>query len=103
MITQKGLKQDDVFALISEDKLQVSIHVGIPECEKFTVVKSYSTTEEYQKNIQQDIDEFIASHARTTFTISATEEEQAEETVVNDSWSAIFKDAKDGVKSKFGR
>jgi len=103
MITQKGLKQEDVFALISEDMLQASIHIGIPECEKFAVVKIYRTTEEYNQKIQQDIDDFISSHAGTTFTISATEEEKVEETVVNDSWSAIFNDAKDGVRAKFRR
>lgn len=101
MITQKGLKKEDVFVLISEDKFRASIHIGIPECEKFTVVKEYTSPEEYASSIQSDIDAFIAAHAKTTFTIDATEEEKAEEVVVNDSWSAIFNDAKDGVKSKF--
>lgn len=101
MITQQGLKNEDVFALISEDRTQVSIHIGIPECEKFTIIKSYTSSEEYKASIQNDIDAFVASHANTTFTIDATEEEVAEEAVVNDSWSAIFNDAKEGVKSKF--
>lgn len=103
MITQKGLKTQDVFALISETMTEVSIHIGIPECEKFTVVKSYSSREEYEAEIQRDIDSFIASHTHTLFTIDATEEEKVEEQVVNDSWGAIFNDAKDGVKSKFRR
>jgi hypothetical protein len=103
MITKKGLDNEDVFALISEDKRQVSIHVGIPECEKFTVIKNYSSVDEYHERIQDDIEDFIISHRNTTFTIAASEEEVTEEEVVNDSWGAIFNDAKDGLKSKFKR
>lgn len=99
MITQKGLKDTDVFSIISETGLIVSIHVGIPECEKFTVVKEYSSVAEREANIQSDINAFIASHTSTTFTVYAAPEEKEE--VVNDSWGSIFNDAKENVKTRF--
>lgn len=99
MITQKGLKETDVFSLISETGMEVSIHIGIPECEKFTVTKQYASVTERDSNIQSDIDAFIASHTGTTFTVYASPEEQEE--VVNDSWGAIFNDAKQNVKTRF--
>lgn len=99
MITQKGLNATDVFSIISETGVDVSIHVGIPECEKFTVMKNYTSIAERDANIQSDVDAFIASHAGTTFTVYAAPEEKEE--VVNDSWSAIFNDAKQNIKNKF--
>lgn len=99
MITQKGLKATDVFSIIAETGTDISIHIGIPECEKFTVTKKYSSIAERDANIQSDIDTFIASHAGTTFTVHAAPEEK--EDVVNDSWGAIFNDAKQNVKTHF--
>lgn len=99
MITQKGLKETDVFSIISETGTEVSFYIGIPECEKFTVSKTYDSIAERDQKIQQDVDDFIASHAGTTFTVQASPEEA--DNVVNDSWSAIFNDAKENVKTKF--
>lgn len=103
MITQKGLTAKDIFALISEDGTEVSINIRFAECEKFTMVKNYPSRAECNAQVQGDIDAFMASHKNTTFTVSATEEEVLEEAVVNDSWGAIFNDAKDGLKSRFRR
>lgn len=99
MITQKGLKVEDVFALISEDGTEASFNIAIPECEKFSVTKVYSSAEECIRKIADDTQTFINSHSKTTFTVHSDEDEKEE--VVNDSWGAIFNDAKDGVKSRF--
>lgn len=101
MITQKGLKKENVFALISEDGLEVTFYVGIPECEKFAKTHSYSSVTECYRSFDRDVTAFIKSHASTTFTIHAEESEKEE--VINDSWSSIFNDAKDGVKTRFNR
>ncbi|MBC9706053.1 MAG: hypothetical protein H9W81_13975 [Enterococcus sp.] len=99
MITQKGLLPTDVFSIICEGGKDITIHIAIPECEKFTVSKSYASITERDEHIQADIESFIASHTGTTFTVYAAPDEQEE--VVNDSWSAIFNDAKANVKTRF--
>jgi hypothetical protein len=98
MITQKGLKDSDVFVIISENKTEATFNVGIPDCEKFEVVKKYASEQEYLANFTADLMEYKENLASTVFTISADDDEK--DLVVNDSWGSIFSDALGSVKTK---
>lgn len=101
MITRKGLTNDDVFALFSEDGREVSLFIGIPDCEKFSISKTYATSNEALRDVESYIKEFIDSHKSTLFTLAVDIDimtgEPTEEPV-NDSWKSIFEDAKTGVQ-----
>lgn len=99
MKKQKGLAVEDIVAIIAEDYGSLTLSVGLPGHEQYTVTKEYSGKQDYLANIEQDIRDYQQSLDRTIFMVDdANAEEQA---VVNDSWGAIWKDAKTEVKSKF--
>lgn len=101
MITQKGLKDGDIFAILNETKTEVTFNVGFEDCEKFSVTKKYASAEECRENFTRDLTEFQESLASTIFTVSADEDEK--ELAVNDSWGSIFNDAFSSVKTKLFR
>lgn len=101
MITQKGLKDADIFVLLNESKTEATFNVGFPDCEKFSMTKTYSSKNDYLKNFSSDYLEFKDSLASTVFTVSADEDEK--ELAVNDSWGSIFNDAVSSVKTKLFR
>lgn len=101
MITQKGLKESDVFVLISENRKEATFNVSFPDCEKFEQVKHYSSPSECEANLEKDVQEYRDNLASTVFTVSADEEEK--ELAVNDSWGSIFSDAVSSVKTKLFR
>lgn len=98
MKTQKGLSLDDIVAIASEDYHCLTLSVSIPGYEEHTLTKEYSGKEEYLRKIDADIRDFQKSLAHTNFTVEDSDVE--EPAVVNDSWGAIWKDAKTELKSK---
>lgn len=98
MITQKGLKDSDIFVLLSEGKTEATFNVGFEGCEKFSVTKKYTSEEDYLQKFSADYLDFKDSLASTVFTVSADEDEK--ELTVNDSWGSIFNDAVSSVKGK---
>ena len=98
MNKQKGVAIEDIVAIASDDYQCLTLSVGFPDCEQYTVTKTYSGKQEYLANVEQDIHEYQKSLERTVFTVENSDVE--EPTVVNDSWGAIWKDAKSELKSK---
>lgn len=98
MITQKGLKDEDIITIIDEDRRGVTFSVGFEDCEKFAVSKRYASAAEYQEKVDADYNEFKDNLDTTIFTVSADEDEK--ELAVNDSWGSIFNDAMSSVKTK---
>lgn len=101
MITQKGLKDEDIITIIDENRTGVTFSVGFEDCEKFTVSKQYASEAEYQAKFDADYNEFKENLETTVFTVSADEDEKA--LAVNDSWGSIFNDAMSSVKTKLFR
>lgn len=98
MKKQKGLSTNDIVAIVSDDYRCLTLSVGLEGCEQYTVSKEYTGEQEYLANVDGDIRDYQQSLAHTVFTVEdATAEELA---VVNDSWGAIWKDAKTELKSK---
>jgi hypothetical protein len=98
MKNQKGLSIDDIVAIASEDYRCLTLSVGIQGCEKYTISKDYSSKQDYLNNVENDIDEYQKSLAHTVFMVEDTNADDSP--IVNDSWGAIWKDAKSEIKSK---
>lgn len=98
MKKQKGLAIEDIVVIISDDYRSLTLSVGIPGNEQYAVSKQYSDKQDYLDNIEQDIRDYQRSLDRTTFMVD--DENSEELAVVNDSWGAIWKDAKTELKSK---
>jgi hypothetical protein len=98
MIKQKGLAIDDIVAIASDDYHCLTLSVGFPGCEKYTVSKKYSDKQDYLSNVENDISDYQKSLARTLFEVEDSNREEV--AVVNDSWGAIWKDAKMELKYK---
>jgi hypothetical protein len=98
MKEQKGLALDDIVAIVSEDHRYLTLSVGFPGYENYTASKEYSGEQEYLLKIDDDIRNYQQSLARTTFMVEDSNTEEL--AVVNDSWGAIWKDAKTELKSK---
>lgn len=98
MKKQKGLAIEDIVVIISDDYRSLALSVGIPGNEQYAVSKQYSDKQDYLDNIEQDIRDYQRSLDRTTFMVD--DENSEELAVVNDSWGAIWKDAKTELKSK---
>lgn len=101
MITQKGLKDEDIVTIISENKTEATFSVGFEDCEKFSVTKKYASEKECRDKFNEDFNEFKDNLSSTIFTVSADEDEKA--LAVNDSWGSIFNDAVSSVKTKLFR
>jgi hypothetical protein len=99
MKKQTGLAVEDIVAIVADDYRSLTLSVGIPGHEQYAVTKQYSDKQDYLANIEQDIRDYQQSLARTTFMVDEANSEDL--AVVNDSWGAIWKDAKTEVKSKF--
>jgi hypothetical protein len=99
MNKQKGVAVEDIVAIASDDYHCLTLSVGFPGSEQYTISKNYSGKQDYLSNVEKDISDYQKSLAHTVFMVedSAMEEEAV---VVNDSWGAIWKDAKMELKSK---
>ena len=95
---QKGVDLDDIVVLVADDYRYMTMSVGIPGCEQHTASKEYSGKDDYLLNSDKDIRDYQKSLARTVF---AVEDAPVDELAVqNDSWGAIWKDAKAEIKTK---
>lgn len=98
MKKQKGLLTNDIVAIVSDDYRCLTLSVGFKDCEQYTVTKEYSGKQDYLLKVDGDIKGYQQSLSHTVF---MTEEAATEElAVANDSWGAIWKDAKTEIKSK---
>lgn len=105
MITQKGLKPEDVVVIIGENSLSATFSVGFAESEKHSELKHYSSKEELNRKISDDLKTYMDGLATTEFTVAKAPETllPEPEEPLNDSWGSLFNDLSDEVKTKLFR
>jgi hypothetical protein len=104
MITQKGLKDEDIVVIMNAEQTEATFNVSFPDCDKFAEFKRYASAEECNAKFQEDFQAYKNSLASTVFTVSMDEEdEENNEVAINDSWGSIFNDALSSVKTKLFR
>lgn len=104
MITQKGLKSEDVVVIIGERSLNATFNVGFPECEEYSELKHYASKEELLKKISGDLAVYMERHAGTEFKVPFASGADTlipePEEPLDDSWGSLFNDISADWKSK---
>ena len=102
MITQRGLKPEDVVVIIGEHSLSATFNVGLPDCENYSELKHYASKEELNRKIRDDLQVYMDGLATTEFTVAKMEETllPEPEEPLNDSWGSLFNNISEDLKSK---
>lgn len=104
MVTQRGLKDEDIIVIMNAEKTEATFNVSFPGYDDLAEFKKYASTEEFNACFDADFQAYRDGFKAKKFTVSDDQGETDNEVAVpEDSWGSIFNDALSSVKSKLFR